>query len=57
MEDIFSSNKHVYVAELNGLMLFNPSAIEIKVRKYRRDNQKWTIQRNWQHRAHKRKKI
>jgi len=24
----------------------------INVRKYRRDNQKWTIQRNWQYRVH-----
>jgi len=24
-------------------------------REYRRDNQKWTIQRNWQHRIHKTK--
>jgi hypothetical protein len=28
----------------------------IKVRAYRRDNQKATIQRNWQHRVHKTKK-
>ena len=27
----------------------------INVREYRRGNQKWTIQRNWQHRAHKTK--
>ena len=27
----------------------------INVREYRRGNQTWTIQRNWQHRAHKRK--
>jgi len=26
---------------------------QINVRKYRRKNQKWTIQRNWQHRVHK----
>jgi len=25
------------------------------VREYRRDNQKWTIQRNWQYRSHKTK--
>ena len=25
---------------------------EINVSEYRRDNQKWTIQRNWQHRVH-----
>ena len=25
----------------------------INVREYRRGNQTWTIQRNWQHRAHK----
>jgi len=25
------------------------------VREYRRDNQKWTIQRNWQRRVHKTK--
>ena len=25
----------------------------INVREYRRGNQKWTIQRNWQHRVHK----
>ena len=25
----------------------------INVREYRRDNQKWTIQRNWQHSVHK----
>ena len=36
----------------------NTSAIEINVRKYRKDNQKWTIQRNWHHRApRKAKKI
>jgi hypothetical protein len=27
--------------------------LEINVLEYRRDNQKWTIQRNWQHRLHK----
>jgi hypothetical protein len=27
-----------------------------KFREYRRGNQKWTIQRNWQHRVHKTKK-
>jgi hypothetical protein len=27
----------------------------INVREYRRGNQTWTIQRNWQHRAHKTK--
>ena len=26
---------------------------QIHVREYRRGNQKWTIQRNWQHRIHK----
>ena len=30
--------------------------IYINVGKYRRGNQKWTIQRNWQHRVHKTKK-
>ena len=25
----------------------------INVREYRRDNQKWTIQRNWQYSVHK----
>ena len=25
---------------------------EINVSEYRRDNKKWTIQRNWQHRVH-----
>jgi len=29
---------------------------QINVREYRRGNQKWTIQRNWQHRAHKTEK-
>ena len=28
----------------------------VNVRKYRRGNQKWTIQRNWQHRVHHTKK-
>ena len=28
----------------------------INVSEYRRDNQKWIIQRNWQHRTHKTKK-
>jgi hypothetical protein len=28
----------------------------VNVRKYRRGNQKWTIQRNWQHRVHNTKK-
>ena len=28
----------------------------INVREYRKGNQKWTIQRNWQHRVHKTKK-
>ena len=27
----------------------------LKVRENRRDNQEWTIQRNWQHRVHKTK--
>ena len=26
---------------------------QINVREYRRGNQKWTIQRNWQHRIHR----
>jgi hypothetical protein len=30
-------------------------ALEINVREYQRGNQKWTIQRNWQHRVHKTK--
>jgi hypothetical protein len=30
--------------------------VKINVREYRRANQKWTIQRNWQHRSHKTKK-
>jgi hypothetical protein len=29
---------------------------KINVREYRRSNQKWTIQRNWQHRVHKTKR-
>jgi len=28
---------------------------EINLREYRRGNQEWTIQRNWQHRVHKTK--
>jgi len=28
---------------------------EINVREYQRDNNKWTFQRNWQHRVHKTK--
>ena len=28
---------------------------KINIREYQRDNQKWTIQRNWQHRVHKTK--
>jgi len=31
------------------------SAKRINVREYRMDNQKWTIQGNWQHRVHKTK--
>jgi hypothetical protein len=30
--------------------------LEINVREFRRGNQKWTIQRNWQQRVHKTKK-
>ena len=56
MEDIFS-NMHTYVAVLNGLIYGKKPAIEINVRKYRRVNQKWTIQRNWQLREHKTMKI
>ena len=26
---------------------------QINIREYRRGNQKWTIQRNWQHRIHR----
>jgi rRNA pseudouridine-1189 N-methylase Emg1 (Nep1/Mra1 family) len=29
--------------------------LEINVREYRRANQKWKIQRNWQYRVHKKK--
>jgi len=29
---------------------------QINASEYKRDNQKWTIQRNWQHRLHKTKK-
>jgi len=32
-----------------GMILVN----KIKVREYQRGNQKWTIQRNWKHRAYK----
>jgi predicted carbohydrate-binding protein with CBM5 and CBM33 domain len=28
---------------------------QINVREYRRDNQRWAVQRNWQHRVHKTK--
>jgi hypothetical protein len=31
------------------------SSLKINVREYRRGNQKWTIQRTWQHRVHKTK--
>ena len=33
------------------------SIYEINVREYRRGNQKWTIQRNWQHRLRKKNTI
>ena len=33
--------------------LFSQLWDEIDAREYRRVNQKWTIQRNWQHRIHK----
>jgi hypothetical protein len=29
---------------------------KIKVREHRRGNQKWTVQRNWEHMVHKMKK-
>ena len=50
MEDIIL-NRHTYVVELNGLMVWekNTSEIEINVREYRRANQIWTIQRNGHH--------
>ena len=31
-------------------------AVYVNVREYRKGNQIWTIQRNWQHRKHKTKK-
>jgi len=34
----------------------SPADLSINVREYWKGNQKWTIQRNWQHRAHKTKK-
>ena len=32
---------------------FTRHMMKINVREYRRGNEKWTIQRNWQHRVHK----
>jgi hypothetical protein len=37
-------------------MIFTGLGYKINVREYRRRNTKWTIQRNWQNRAHKTKK-
>jgi len=34
----------------------SPADLSINVREYWKGNQKWTIQRNWQHRVHKTKK-
>jgi hypothetical protein len=36
--------------------LLNKASHEINVREYRKFNQKWTIQKNWQHSAHNTKK-
>ena len=38
------------------IQLKNALLTQINVREYRRDNQKWTIQKNGQHWAHKTKK-
>jgi quinolinate synthase len=38
------------------IMLEVTSCYRINIREYRRDNQKWTIQRNWQYKVHKTKK-
>ena len=38
------------------IQLTNAHLTQINVREYRRDNQKWTIQKNRQHWAHKTKK-
>jgi len=37
-------------------MFLDFANFEIDFREYWRGNQKWTIQRNWQHRVHKTKK-
>jgi len=38
---------------LDGFRFIHHNISLINVREYRRDNQKWTIQRNWQHWLHK----
>jgi len=37
-------------------MFSTQECYKLNVRAYRRGNQKWTIQRNWQHSVHKTKK-
>jgi len=46
--------------EIKGMLCLQSFSLflfySINVREYRRGHQKWTIQRNWKHRAHKIKK-
>jgi hypothetical protein len=55
--DIVCSVRYIHMHNILVLWKRNDNLwhSEINVREYRRDNQNWIIQRNWQHRVHKTK--
>ena len=45
-----------FLSKLRATVTLLPYSISMNFREYRKGNQKWTIQRNWQHRVDKTKK-
>jgi hypothetical protein len=50
----YGGSEEVPMSSIHIKIVYN--IVYAKVREYRKTNQKWTIQRNWQHRLHKTKK-
>ena len=48
------NNGHVLNGKCRLILIWNK--LKINAREYQRGNKKWTIQRNWQHRVHMKKK-
>ena len=50
------NSHYTHIHDIDSPGLVSSYNMEINAREYRRDNQKQTIQRNWQHMVHKTKK-